>query len=90
MYIDLFKDSPHYGAQKCLNKSRKLNSSRIFLDQWPGTRNQYQEKTPNFQVYGGSITWIPFNNEWINNDIKEEIRNYQETNENEHTTTPKL
>ena len=26
------------------------------------------------------------NNEWVKNKIKEEIRNYLETNENEHTT----
>ena len=28
------------------------------------------------------------NNEWVNNEIKEEIKNYLETNQNEHTTTP--
>ena len=27
------------------------------------------------------------NTEWINNEIKEEIKNYLETNESEHTTT---
>ena len=27
------------------------------------------------------------NNEWVNNEIKEEIQKYLETNENEHTTT---
>ena len=26
------------------------------------------------------------NNEWVNNEIKEEIKSYLETNENEHTT----
>ena len=30
------------------------------------------------------------NNEWVNNEIKEEIKMYLETNENEHTTTPNL
>ena len=25
------------------------------------------------------------NNEWVNNDIKEEIKKFLETNENEHT-----
>ena len=29
------------------------------------------------------------NNEWVNNEIKEEIKSYQETDENEHTTTKK-
>ena len=27
------------------------------------------------------------NNEWVNNEIKEEIKKYLETNENEHITT---
>ena len=31
-----------------------------------------------------------FNNEWINNEIKEEIKKYLETIENEHKTTPNL
>ena len=28
------------------------------------------------------------NNKWLHNDIKEEIKHYLKTNENEHTTTP--
>ena len=30
------------------------------------------------------------NNEWVNNEIKEEIRTLLETNENEHTTVQNL
>ena len=30
------------------------------------------------------------NSEWVNNEIKEEIKKYLETNENEHTTTQNL
>ena len=30
------------------------------------------------------------NNEWVNNEIKEEIKKYLETNENELTTTQNL
>ena len=30
------------------------------------------------------------NNEWVNNEIKEEIKRYLETNENENTTIPNL
>ena len=41
-----------------------------------------------------SNTWklnnMLLNNEWVTNELKEEIRNYLETHENEHTTTPNL
>ena len=30
------------------------------------------------------------NNEWVNNEIKEEIKRYPETNENENTTIQNL
>ena len=30
------------------------------------------------------------NNEWVNNEIKKEIRKFLETNENEHTATQNL
>ena len=30
------------------------------------------------------------NSEWVINELKEEIKKYLETNENEHTTTPNL
>ena len=30
------------------------------------------------------------NNEWINNEIKKEIKKFLETNENEHITAQKL
>ena len=30
------------------------------------------------------------NNEWVNNEIKKEIKKYLETNENEHTTVQNL
>ena len=31
-----------------------------------------------------------FNNEWVNNDIKEEIKTFLETNENKNTTAQNL
>ena len=41
-----------------------------------------------------SKTWKPnnmlLNNQWVNNKIKEEIKRYLETNENENTATQNL
>ena len=33
---------------------------------------------------------VKLNNEWVNNEIKEEIKEFLETNENEHTTVQNL
>ena len=33
---------------------------------------------------------MPINNEWVKNEIREEIKNFLETNENELTTTQNL
>ena len=33
---------------------------------------------------------MPLNNEWVNNEIEEEIKEFLEANENEHTTTQNL
>ena len=33
---------------------------------------------------------MPLNNEWVKNEIREEIKNFPETNENELTTTQNL
>ena len=33
---------------------------------------------------------LSLNNEWVNNKIKEEVKSYLETNENENTTTQNL
>ena len=36
------------------------------------------------------INYMLINNEWVNNEIKEEIKRYFETSENENTATPNL
>ena len=43
----------------------------------------------NMQYHGDEIN-ILVSNEWINNEIKEEIKRYLETNENENTTIQNL
>ena len=38
----------------------------------------------------GRLNSMLLNNEWVNNEIKEEIKRYLETNENGNTTTHDL
>ena len=71
-----------------LNKFKKIEIiSSIFLDH-NGLKleTNLKEKTQN-----PSNTWrlnnMLLNNEWVNNEIKEEIKKYQEANENEQKTT---
>jgi len=57
----------------------------LFQPQRYETRNQPQEK-----IWKDTNTWrlnnMLLNNEWVNQGIKEEIKKYMETNENENTT----
>ena len=79
------------GHKTSLNKFKKIeNMSSIFSDH-NGLKleTNLKEKTPKH-----SNTQRPNNmllsNEWVNNEIKEEIKKYLGTNENEHTTTQNL
>ena len=74
----------------CLNKFKKVEiRSNIFSDdsdmQLEVNNKKKTEKHTN--------TWWPnnmlLNNECVNNEIKEEIKSYLETNENENTTAQK-
>ena len=76
------------GYKKNLNKFKKIEIiSSIFSDH-KGLKleTNLKEKT---QKYSNSwkSNHMLLNNEWINNDIKEEIKKFLETNENELTTT---
>ena len=79
------------GHKTDLNKLKKIEiASSIFLD-YNGLKLEInlKEKTPKL-----SISWrlnsILLNNEWVNNEIKEDIKKFLETNENEHTTAQNL
>ena len=79
------------GHKTNLNKFKKTEIiSSIFSDH-KGLKleTKLKEKTQKH-----SNTWrmdnMLLNNEWVNNEMKEEITKYLETNENEHTTTQNL
>ena len=76
------------GHKTSLNKFKKIEIiSSIFLDHNGLTlATNLKEKT---QKHSNSwrLNNILLNNEWINNEIKEEIKKFLEKNENKLTTT---
>ena len=87
-----FSKIDHMIRQKpSLNKFKKIEIiSSIFSDH-KGLKleTNLREKT---QKHSNSWTLnlILLNNEWVNNEIKEKIKEFLETNENEHTTVQNL
>ena len=74
-----------------LNKSKKIEIiSSIFSDH----KGLKLETNPKEETLKHSKSWrlnsMLLNNEWANNEIKEEIKNFLEANENELTTTQSL
>ena len=79
------------GHKTSLNKFKKIEIiSSIFSDH-KGLKleTNLKEKT---QKHSNSwrLNSMLLNNEWINNEIKEEIKKFLETNESEHTTVQNL
>ena len=79
------------GHKASLNKFQKIEIiSNIFSDH-TGLKLETNPKGKNPKL---SKSWrlnsMLLNNEWVKNEIREEIRNCLETNENELTTTPNL
>ena len=75
------------GHKTSLNKFKKIEIiSSIFQDH-KGLEQQtnLEEK---IQKYSNSrrLNSMLLHNKWVNNEIKEEIKKFLETNENEHTT----
>ena len=79
------------GHKISLNKFKKTEIiSSIFLDH-SGLKleTNLKEKTQN-QANWCRLNNMLLNNEWVNDEIKEEIKKFLETNENEHTTVQNL
>ena len=77
------------GHKASLNKFKKIEIiSSIFFDH----KGLKLETTPKGKNPKHSKSWrlnsMLLHNEWVKNEIKEEIKNFLETNENELTTKP--
>ena len=79
------------GQKTSLNKFKKIEIISSIFSHHKGLKleTNLKEKTPKH-----SNTWrlntMLLNNEWMKNEIREEIKNFLETNENELTTTQNL
>ena len=79
------------GHKASLNKFKKIEIiSSIFSDH----KGLKLETNPKGKSPKNSKSWrlnsMLLNNAWVKNEIREEIRNFLETNENELTTTQNL
>ena len=79
------------GHKASLNKFKKIE---IISSIFSGHKGLKLETNPKGKNPKHSKSWrlnsMLLNNEWVKNEIREEIKNFLETNENELTTTQNL
>ena len=75
------------GHKTSLNKFKKTEIITSICSDHKGLKLETNLKEK-FQNYSDSwrLKSMLLNNEWVNNEIKEKIKKFLETNENEHTT----
>ena len=79
------------GHKASLHKFKKIEIISSFFSDHKGLKLETNPKGKNTKH---SKSWrlhgMLLNNEWVKNEIREEIKNFLETNENELKTTPNL
>ena len=76
------------GHKTCLNKSKKTEViSSIFSDN-NAVKLGFNHNGKHAKAW--KLNYMLLNNEWVDNEIKEEIKRYLEKNENENNTTKNL
>ena len=89
MHIEHFSKIEHMiGTKHASTNSKKLKSSSIFSNHiFSGLKLETHLKE-NTQKHSNSwrLNSMLLNNEWVKNEIKEDIKKFLETNENELTT----
>ena len=89
---NIFKDGPYNRTQNKPQQFKKIEIiSSIFSDH-KGLKLERNLKEKKTQKHSNSwrLNNMLLNNEWVNNEIKEEVKNFLETSENEHTTAQNL
>ena len=86
---NIFKHRPMIGHKTSLNKFKKIEIISSIFSNHKGLETNLKEKTGKH-----SNSWrlnsMLLNNEWVKNEIKEEIKKFLETNETEFRTIQKL
>ena len=81
------------GHKTSLNKFKKIEIISSIFSNYNGMKLETNPKEKT-QKQKHSNSWrlnsMLLNNEWVKNEIEEEIRKFLETNENEHTTVQNL
>ena len=74
-----------------LNKDKKIEIiSQTFSDHNDWNLNTSLKEKTLKELNSWTLNNILLNNEWVDNEIKEAIKKFLETNENEHTTIQNL
>ena len=92
MHMEHFSKTDHMiGQKRSLNKFKTIeNISSIFSDHEElKVETDLKEKNPKHSKTC-RLNSMLLNNEWVKNEIREEIKKFLETNENELTTTQNL
>ena len=91
MHIDIFKERPHVRTQ---NNHQQIEEnwyiSIIFSDHKGLQLKTNLKETIQKNSNSWRLNSMLLNNEWVKNEIREEIKNFLETNENELTTAQNL
>ena len=79
------------GHKASLDKFKKMEIiSSIFSDHKGLKLKTNLKENPPKHSNSWRLNSMLLNKEWVNNEIKEEVKNFLETSENEHTTAQNL
>ena len=85
----VFSRRDHILSYKTSFSKLKIEIISCTFSDHNGTKTRIHKKKPEQHTHMQRLSNTLWHHEWISHEIKEEIKKYFETNENETTTTPK-